>query len=190
MIRPYGLSKLGKLFIINWISGSVTASIFDPHVRLAGASGPAYALMSAHLANVILHHASMSRPFLRLTGLLLVASAEVGLGIYRRYAPPEPDKPQVSFAAHLAGVVAGLTFGLVILRNYEQQLSERRVWWISVAFLLGLCLAAFLYQGLFNNPAFTIFCTGSRSNCPPWLANFWYMKQKQRTELKKPYHNQ
>ena len=61
------------------------STIFDPYVRLAGASGPAYAMLSAHLANVILHHASMSRPFLRLTGLLAVASLEVGFGIYRRY---------------------------------------------------------------------------------------------------------
>ena len=65
--------------------GHFFSTIFDPYVRLAGASGPAYAMLSAHLANVILHHASMSRPFLRLTGLLAVASLEVGFGIYRRY---------------------------------------------------------------------------------------------------------
>ena len=65
--------------------GFFSSTIFDPYVRLAGASGPAYAMLSAHLANVILHHASMSRPFLRLTGLLAVASLEVGFGIYRRY---------------------------------------------------------------------------------------------------------
>ena len=68
-----------------WIFCFFSSTIFDPYVRLAGASGPAYAMLSAHLANVILHHASMSRPFLRLTGLLAVASLEVGFGIYRRY---------------------------------------------------------------------------------------------------------
>lgn len=121
-------------------------------------------MLSAHLANIILHHSSMARPFLRLTGLLLVASLEVGVGIYRRYAPPEPEKPQVSFAAHLAGVVSGITFGLVILRNYEQKLSERRAWWLTMGLLLVLSITAFLYQRLRNNPAFTLFCAGQ--NCP------------------------
>lgn len=125
-----------------------------------GASGASYALLSAHLANLILHHSSMSRPFLRLTGLLLVASLEVGYGIYRRYAPPAPERPQVSFAAHLAGVVSGITFGLVILRNYEQKLTERRAWWLTIFLLLTLSFIAFLYQRLRKNPAFTLFCTG------------------------------
>ena len=123
-------------------------------------------MLSAHLANVILHHASMSRPLLRLIGLLAVASLEVGFGIYRRYAPPEPEKPRVSFAAHLAGVVAGITFGLVILRNFEQKLSERRAWWITLFVLLALAFTAFLYQRLRINPAFTLVCTGL--NCPDY----------------------
>ncbi len=113
----------------------------------------------------------MSRPFLRLTGLLLVASLEVGCGIYRRYAPPEPEKPQVSFAAHLAGVVSGITFGLVILRNYEQKLSERRAWWAIIFLLILISLVAFLYQRLRNNPAFTLFCKNSEQiNCPHLLS--------------------
>lgn len=154
----HGSWRILLIYASGVLAGSVAASIFDPHVRLAGAGGASYALLSAHLANVILHHASMSRPFLRLIGLLLVASLEVGCGIYRRYAPPEPNRPPVSFAAHLAGVLAGLTIGLVILRNYEQKLSERRVWWLSVLMLLLCSLAAFLYHGLRNNPAFTLFC--------------------------------
>ena len=81
----HGSFRIGLIYGCGVLYGSLAASIFDPYVRLAGASGPAYAMLSAHLANVILHHASMSRPFLRLTGLLAVASLEVGFGIYRRY---------------------------------------------------------------------------------------------------------
>lgn len=162
----HGSFRIGLIYFCGVLYGSLAASIFDPHVRLAGASGPAYAMLSAHLANVMLHHAKMSRPFLRLVGLLFVASLEVGCGIYRRYAPPEPDKPQVGFTAHLAGVLAGLTFGLVILKNYEQKLSERRVWWFTLVLLLILNLAAFLYQRLRNNPAFMLFCLHGQI-CPP-----------------------
>jgi len=161
----HGSFRVALIYGCGVLYGSMAASLFDPYVRLAGASGAAYALLSAHLANIILHHHSMSRPFLRLTGLLLVASLEIGCGIYRRYAPPEPEKPQVSFAAHLAGVVSGITFGLVILRNYEQKLSERRAWWITIFLLLGVSTIAFLYQRLRKHPTFTLFCTGY--DCPP-----------------------
>ena len=82
-----------------------------------------------------------------------------------RYAPPDSETPQISFAAHLAGVVAGLTFGLVILKNYEQKLSERRVWWLTLLVLFILSFTAFLYQRLRPNPALTLFCVGHR--CPP-----------------------
>jgi len=162
----HGSFRIFLIYSCGVMYGSLASSIFDPYVRLAGASGPAYAMLSAHLANVILHHASMSRPFLRLTGLLAVASLEVGFGIYRRYAPPEPGKPQISFAAHLAGVVSGITFGLVILKNYEQKLSERRAWWMTLLVLLALSFTAFLYQRLSINPAFTLVCTPGL-DCPP-----------------------
>ncbi len=92
----HGSFRIAIIYFSGVIAGSVTASIFDPHVRLAGASGAAYALLSAHVANIILHHASIARPFLRLIGLVFIASLEVGCGIYRRYAPEEPDRPQVN----------------------------------------------------------------------------------------------
>ena len=82
-----------------------------------------------------------------------------------RFAPPDPDTPQISFAAHWAGVVSGLTFGLVILKSYEQKLSERRAWWITLLALFIISLVAFLYQRLRPNPALTLFCVGA--DCPP-----------------------
>jgi rhomboid-related protein 1/2/3 len=90
------------------------------------------------------------------------ASFEVGCGIYRRYLPESKDLPQVSFVAHLAGVFAGLTVGLVILRNYEQRLVQCRSWWAAISLLGLLAFAAFLYHCLRKNEAFKIFCT---ENC-------------------------
>ena len=102
--------------------------------------------------------------------LLIVCFSTFPLALCRyRYAPPDSETPQISFAAHLAGVVAGLTFGLVILKNYEQKLSERRVWWLTLLVLFILSFTAFLYQRLRPNPALTLFCVGHR--CPP--PNSW-----------------
>ena len=50
-------------------------------------------------------------------------------------------------------------------RNYEQKLSERRAWWITIFLLLGVSTIAFLYQRLRKHPTFTLFCTGY--DCPP-----------------------
>jgi len=38
----------------NWVAGSLGTSVFDTEVYLVGASGGVYALLAAHLANVLL----------------------------------------------------------------------------------------------------------------------------------------
>ena len=101
----------------------------------------------------------MANPYLRLVGLLFLASLEVGFGVYRRYAPTTEDWMKIGFVAQLAGIVAGLTIGLVVLRNYEQKLGERAIWWIAIVVLLIMSVSVFLYHGLNKNDAFTLFCT-------------------------------
>jgi rhomboid-related protein 1/2/3 len=58
----HGTPRLIFIYLSGVLSGSVSASVFDSSVHLAGAGGGVFALLSAHLANIILHYASMSRP--------------------------------------------------------------------------------------------------------------------------------
>ena len=81
-------------------------------------SGGVFSLLSAHLANLLLHHETVSRPYLKLVGLLAISSLEVGFGVYRRYAPATRDYLKVGFVAQLAGIVSGITIGLVSLKVY------------------------------------------------------------------------
>ena len=155
----HGFCRILFIYLSGVLSGSIAASLFDNSVLLAGCGGGVYALLSAHLANVLLHHESMANPFLRLVGLLFLASLEVGFGVYRRYAPTTEDWMKIGFVAQLAGIVAGLTIGLVVLRNYEQKLGERAIWWIAIVVLLILSVSVFLYHGFNKNDAFTLFCT-------------------------------
>ena len=155
----HGFCRIFFIYFAGVLSGSVAASIFDSSVLLAGCGGGVYALLSAHLANVLLHHESMANPYLRLIGLLFLASLEVGFGVYRRYAPTTQEWTKVGFVAQLAGIVAGLTIGLLVLRNYEQKLGERVTWWIAIVVLLILSVTVFLYHGLNKNESFTLFCT-------------------------------
>ena len=155
----HGFCRILFIYLSGVLSGSIAASLFDNSVLLVGCGGGVYALLSAHLANVLLHHESMANPYLRLVGLLFLASLEVGFGVYRRYAPTTEDWMKIGFVAQLAGIVAGLTIGLVVLRNYEQKLGERAIWWIAIVVLLILSVSVFLYHGFNKNDAFTLFCT-------------------------------
>ena len=75
----------------------------------------------------------------------LIASADVGFAIYDRYAA-EQVGPPVSYVAHLTGALAGLTIGLLVLKNFEQKLHEQLIWWVA----LGVYAACTLFAVLFN----------------------------------------
>ena len=81
----------------------------------------------------------------RLIGIFIVASADVGFAIYDRYAA-EQIGPPVSYVAHLTGALAGLTIGLLVLKNFEQKLHEQLIWWVA----LGVYAACTLFAILFN----------------------------------------
>lgn len=46
-------------------------SVFDPEVYLVGASGGVYALLAAHLANVMINYHSMQYGIIRLFAIFL-----------------------------------------------------------------------------------------------------------------------
>lgn len=63
----------------------------------------------------------------------------------------------VSYVAHLTGALAGLTIGLLVLKNFEQKLHEQLLWWVS----LGVYAACTMFAVLFNvmngvQPSFTL----------------------------------
>ena len=83
--------------------------------------------------------------FINFFFLHLTASADVGYAIYDRYAHVSMGLP-VSYVAHLTGALAGLTLGLVVLKNFEQRLHEQLLWWVA----LGVFAACTLFAILFN----------------------------------------
>lgn len=77
----------------------------------------------------------------------LSASADVGFAIWDRYVHKEVVPP-VGYVAHLMGALAGLTIGLVVLKNFEQKLHEQYVWWIALAVYLG-CVVFAIFWNIF-----------------------------------------
>ena len=59
-------------FLFYLFIGSLATSVFDSDVYLIGASGGVYALLAAHLANLLLNYRQLELGFLRLVGVFVV----------------------------------------------------------------------------------------------------------------------
>ena len=73
------------IYISGVVAGSLAVSITDPSVYLAGASGGVYALITAHLANVIFNWDQMEFAWLRLLTFIIIAGVDIGVAVYYRY---------------------------------------------------------------------------------------------------------
>jgi rhomboid-related protein 1/2/3 len=128
-----------------------------------------YALLAAHLANVLLNYNQMEFGVVRLLGVFLVASVDVGFAIYDRYAASSStDSSQelisttqapVSYVAHLAGALAGLTIGLLVLKHFEVRLRDQVMWWAALTFYAAATLFAVLFNVL-HHPNSSLFGGG------------------------------
>ncbi|KAH1018113.1 rhomboid-related protein 2 [Dendroctonus ponderosae] len=118
------------LYFAGVIAGSLATSITDPRVRLAGASGGVYCLLTAHIATIIMNWSEMTLPFVQLAIYLIVVFGDLGSSIYNRYYLETQD--QVGYTAHLGGAVAGLLVGIYLLKNLNVKSCERYLWWAAV----------------------------------------------------------
>ena len=59
------------------LAGSLGTSIFDSNAYLVGSSGGVYALLAAHLANIMLNYSNMEYGIYRLLAILLFGELKV-----------------------------------------------------------------------------------------------------------------
>nr|NP_788450.1 stem cell tumor, isoform B [Drosophila melanogaster]AAF47499.2 stem cell tumor, isoform B [Drosophila melanogaster] len=157
----HGSTRIACIYFSGVLAGSLGTSIFDPDVFLVGASGGVYALLAAHLANVLLNYHQMRYGVIKLLHILVFVSFDFGFAIYARYAGDELqlgssseflaiDQAEtagaVSYVAHLAGAIAGLTIGLLVLKSFEQKLHEQLLWWIALGTYLALVVFAIAFN--------------------------------------------
>ncbi|XP_014211095.1 protein rhomboid-like [Copidosoma floridanum] len=135
------------IYFAGVLAGSLGTSISDPGVYLAGASGGVYALITAHVATIVMNWSQMEFAALQLLVFLIVTSVDVGQAIYQRYFFNDANS-QIGYVAHLAGAIAGLLVGINILRNLEVQTWEKVVWWLSLFTYVSLMAAAILWNVL------------------------------------------
>ncbi|ODN05684.1 Rhomboid-related protein 3 [Orchesella cincta] len=134
------------VYLSGVVAGSLATSVTDSNVFLCGASGGVYALITAHLASVILNWKEMEFAWFRLIAFIVLTGTDVGVAVYDRVILEKQTK--VGYMAHLGGAVAGLLIGINVLRNLRKRRWEKVVWWCSLTLYLLLMIAAIVWNVL------------------------------------------
>jgi len=165
--------RVGLVYVLGVVAGSLSSSIISPDAFLAGASGGVYALSCAHLAAILLNwredsliirqrlrkRKATSPTFgkiVRIGRIMIVGtilSVDIVTGVYSHLSG---DENSTSYTAHLSGVVMGVLVGVVILKNRKVQFWEQ---WLRVAccgvagiFLLVMTVINLSIPSLFPHP--------------------------------------
>ncbi|XP_051168874.1 rhomboid-related protein 2 [Leptopilina boulardi] len=136
------------IYLAGVLAGSLGTSVSDPGIYLAGASGGVYALITAHVATILMNWREMEFAVLQLLVFIVVTGVDVGQAIYNRY---NDVNNQIGYVAHLAGAIAGLLVGINILRNLEVQRWEKVIWWISIITYTALMAVAIFWNFFMPN---------------------------------------
>ncbi|VDK72519.1 unnamed protein product [Onchocerca ochengi] len=110
--------RIALVYLSGVLAGSLLDYAIDPRTYLAGASGGVYALLAAHIAELLINWTEMEFALYRALVLAVLISSDVSL---------------ISYMSHLAGFMAGVLMGTVVLRNFRKKNWERVVWWIAFA---------------------------------------------------------
>ncbi|XP_011313673.1 rhomboid-related protein 2-like [Fopius arisanus] len=141
------------VYLAGVLAGSIGFSVANPKLFLAGASGGVYALMTAHIATIIMNWQQMKFAVLQLCVFGFITILDVGLNFYNRYVLNKQDG--VGYDAHLAGAAAGLLVGINVLRNLKVKKWEKVVWWLSILTYTALMVAGILWNIFCINVPFT-----------------------------------
>uniref|UniRef100_A0ABD2WT52 EF-hand domain-containing protein n=1 Tax=Trichogramma kaykai TaxID=54128 RepID=A0ABD2WT52_9HYME len=136
------------IYFAGVVAGSLGTSVSDPSVFLAGASGGVYALITAHVATILMNWSQMEFAVLQLVVFVAVGTVDIGQAVYARLTD---EKNQIGYVAHLAGAVAGLLVGINILRNLEVRTWEKVLWWASFITYLALMTAAIMWNIFYDS---------------------------------------
>ncbi|BFG01903.1 protein rhomboid [Drosophila madeirensis] len=127
--------RVGLVYLAGVLAGSMGTSLTSPRIFLAGASGGVYALITAHIATIIMNYSEMEYAIVQLLAFLVFCFTDLGTSVYRHLTD---QHDQIGYVAHLSGAVAGLLVGIGVLRNLEVRRWERILWWVAVIFYFAL----------------------------------------------------
>ncbi|CAK8682159.1 unnamed protein product [Clavelina lepadiformis] len=159
----HGGLRVGTIYMAGVLGGSLANSVFDPCLPLVGASGGVYSLLSAQLAqhagllngHVMHKLSSLIRKIFVVFDPRKLCTCDTlwefgcfGYVVYSIYPGFQSTIPgtRVGVVAHVAGTIAGLTMGLMVLQNFKKSFRDKVVFWIAVA-----VYSAFMIFAIFWN---------------------------------------
>jgi len=110
-----GTRRTLLLFNMGVVGGALAYIVFDAHYAIVGCAGGCYALLGAHLADLLLNW--KQKKFARATLGMLLLLLSVDLVAYAINAAL--DWESISYSCNIGGFVAGLLLGGVIGENSE-----------------------------------------------------------------------
>ncbi|XP_065095012.1 rhomboid-related protein 2 isoform X2 [Ochlerotatus camptorhynchus] len=135
--------RVALVYLAGVLAGSMGTSIFSPRVFLAGASGGVYALITAHIATIVMNWSQMEYAIVQLFVFLVFCVTDLSVSIYNSIYDPF-DK--VGYIAHASGALAGFLVGIGVLRNLKVNAWERKLWWFAVTIYFLLMGAGVLFH--------------------------------------------
>uniref|UniRef100_A0A8C6VK33 Rhomboid-related protein 2 n=1 Tax=Naja naja TaxID=35670 RepID=A0A8C6VK33_NAJNA len=136
--------RVGAVYLAGVIGGSLASSICDPLLGLVGASGGVYALIGGYFMNIILNFREMI-PLFGIARLLFI-----GLIAIKNICVCVCFSPKVSFVAHIAGGLAGMSVGYVIFSNFNKNFVKDPRFWICISAFLIFVILAVLFNVFFS----------------------------------------
>lgn len=103
--REFGFVRIGVLYIIAGLGGSVMSALFVQLSISVGASGAVFGLLGAMLSELIINWTIYSNKVASLVMLVIIIVVNLGVGIL----------PHVDNFAHIGGFLSGFLLGFVFL---------------------------------------------------------------------------
>ncbi|XP_050700703.1 rhomboid-related protein 2-like isoform X2 [Eriocheir sinensis] len=148
----HGWWRVGLIYMSGVLAGSLSQSLAMPRAYLAGASGGVYAIVYAHLGNLLLNWSEMEFRWLQLVACLALSVGDISMALWDTYGSPTPSN--TGHLAHLGGAIAGVLVGIYVLRNLKMRRWEKYCWWVALILYLVLIGAGIILNATLPVPGF------------------------------------
>uniref|UniRef100_A0A8C4NCQ0 rhomboid protease n=1 Tax=Eptatretus burgeri TaxID=7764 RepID=A0A8C4NCQ0_EPTBU len=137
----HGSPRIGLIYVAGVFAGSSITSTIDPEASLLGAAGGTFALLSAHLGTIVMVSLLLNcNKCTEIVQISLIKMRILKVILFVLMTLPFLWGP--SFMAHGAGVVVGISLGLVVLLNFGQRLRDCSAFWATFGVYIIVTMAA------------------------------------------------
>lgn len=132
--------RVTLVYLSGVLAGSIGQSYFKPCSNLVGASAGVYAVITAHVATIILNWHEMKYGAVQLFVFLVLCSCDIFSDVFQEVSN------SASKIAHLSGAIAGILVGIGVLRNLRVRPYQMKLWLLAVVTYACLIVAGIAYN--------------------------------------------